>query len=285
MGRVNVRRLGLVLRVGWLGVALLGLPLMGWTGASSYRVQAGDTLSAIARRAGVSVRALQQANSLSSIHHLREGQRLTLPPVYRPATTYRVKGGDTLSGVAAHYGLGLRALLRANRGLQASRPLRPGQALYIPARRSQAPSLAQEAASAHRPARAAPSARGWLWPVHGWISSGYGERTVENKQAMHYGVDIVVPVGTAVRASRAGRVIESRADYARGWGWTIILDHGDGWHTRYAHLSANLARVGEQVVRGQTIARSGNTGHSTGPHLHFGTYLRGVPKDPLSVLP
>ncbi len=120
--------------------------------------------------------------------------------------------------------------------------------------------------------------------MQGWISSGFGERNLDGDSAMHYGVDIVVPLNTAVRAARAGRVIESRADFSRGWGWTIIVDHGDGWKTRYAHLSRTLARVGDAVVRGQIIARSGNTGHSTGPHLHYGTYLWDVPKNPLTLL-
>ena len=62
-----------------------------------------------------------------------------------------------------------------------------------------------------------------------------------------------------------------------------MLQHPDGWITRYAHLSQNLVKAGESVVRGQKIGRVGNTGHSTGPHLHYGTYLRWNPKDPLSL--
>jgi murein DD-endopeptidase MepM/ murein hydrolase activator NlpD len=134
------------------------------------------------------------------------------------------------------------------------------------------------------PAPSSSSGR-WLWPVAGYhsISSDYGSRVLDGVREMHYGVDIVAPTGTLVRAARSGRVLESRPDFDRGWGWTVVLEHPDGWITRYAHLSANLAKQGELVTRGQPIGRVGNTGRSTGPHLHYGTYLRWNPRDPLSL--
>ncbi|MFC6661417.1 M23 family metallopeptidase [Deinococcus multiflagellatus] len=141
---------------------------------------------------------------------------------------------------------------------------------------------------------ASSSGRGlWLWPLPGYgaVSSGYGERELLGEREMHYGVDISAPMGTPVLAARAGRVLEARADFARGWGWTVVLQHPDGWVTRYAHLSGTLVRAGELVVQGQPVGRVGNTGRTTGPHLHFGTYLRWgpgeswTPRDPLSFYP
>lgn len=257
--------------------------VQGHNHAPQYRVQGGDTLSGIAQRFGVPLSRLRAANSGAAHKPLHVGQVLRLPSVYQAATAHRVRSGETLGGIAARYGLSTGALVKANAGLTLRQPLRVGRALYIPAR----PATRQASVSgstAHQRLQPTRKLR-WRWPARGSISSGFGERDLENRRAMHYGIDIVLPVGTIVRAARAGRVIESRADYARGWGWTIILDHSDGWQTRYAHLESNLARVGERVVRGQIIGRSGNTGRSTGPHLHLGTYLRGVPQDPLRVLP
>lgn len=278
---------------GW-GLIFAGLLL--WCGAQaagSYTVQRGDNLTVIARRTGLTVGQLRAANpQIRNLDAVQAGKTIRLPDAHKVASSHRVRSGETLSSIAASYRLTLSQLVRANAGLSASRPLQAGKVLYIPARRvvvaaakARGPSSQAVIKTASlRPLAPASGSGGWNWPVQGWISSGYGERNIDGDQEMHYGVDIVVPEGTAVRAARGGRVIESRADFARGWGWTIIVDHGDGWKTRYAHLSRNLARVGDRVMRGQVIGRSGDTGRSTGPHLHFGTYLWDVPKNPLSLL-
>lgn len=261
--------------------------------AGSYTVQAGDNLTVIAKRTGLSVGQLRAANpQIRNLDAVQAGKTIRLPDAHKVAGSYRVTSGETLSSIAARYRLSLSQLVRANAGLSASKPLQAGKVLYIPARRVVVAAAKARGSGAQaviktaslRPLASTSGSGSWSWPVQGWISSGFGERNIDGDQEMHYGVDIVVPEGTEVRAARAGRVIESRADFARGWGWTIIVDHGDGWKTRYAHLSRNLARMGDNVVRGQVIGRSGDTGRSTGPHLHFGTYLWDVPKNPLSLL-
>jgi murein DD-endopeptidase MepM/ murein hydrolase activator NlpD len=202
-----------------------------------------------------------------------------------------VKSGENLSVIAARYGLSLSALLSANPTYRGGKAVWAGARLTIPARSaapSPAPAASGTAARSAATVRAASSSGrsgGWLWPVTGYhgVSSGYGPRVLGGVREDHLGVDIVAPVGTPVRAARSGRVLESRPDFDRGWGWTVVLEHPDGWITRYAHLSANLVRKGELVVRGQPVGRVGNTGRSTGPHLHFGTYLRWNPRDPLSL--
>jgi murein DD-endopeptidase MepM/ murein hydrolase activator NlpD len=284
---------------GWLAVtlaALLSVP----AGAASYQVQPGENLSVIAARLGLGLGALRAANpALRDPDQLRAGTRLALPRQVRPATRYRVRAGQNLSVIASGLGLTVGQLLRANPGLTPDAALWVGRLLNVPARRVEAqssqarvgqkqvgqkqaarPVRVPQTASLQRASVDAASRTGWLWPLAGPISSGFGGRSLEGQQETHYGVDIVAPVGALVRVARAGRVLESRADYARGWGWTVIVDHGDGWHTRYAHLSANLTRAREWVVRGQPIGRVGDTGRSTGPHLHYGTYLNGVPRDP-----
>lgn len=270
--------------------------------ATSYRVRPGDNLTLIAKQAGISISALKAANpGLKNADHVQAGKVLRIPNRQLPSKTHRVRSGENLTVIAHRYGFTLSQLLRANPQINARRPLRAGVTVRIPGRNVAARLPGSGAQASARPVArrssgatvrtasirvsSVPSASGWLWPVpgHRFVSSGFGERTLEGDHEMHYGVDIVAPEGTTVRAARSGRVLESRADFERGWGWTVVIEHPDGWITRYAHLSANLARAGEQVARGQTIGRVGNTGRSTGPHLHFGTYLRWNPKDPLKL--
>ncbi|WP_243398288.1 LysM peptidoglycan-binding domain-containing M23 family metallopeptidase [Deinococcus koreensis] len=275
--------------------ALLAAALL-WSGAqagSSYRVQRGDTLSEIAARSGVSMAELRAVNArLRGSAQVQAGWVLAIPDRRLPASTHRVTEGQNLTVIARKYGLTLSQLVRANPRYQGGKPVWAGAVLTIPARTAHAGGSAParggmsvRAASTSSPARSAASGGRWLWPLpgHQTISSGFGERELGGETEVHYGIDIVAPTGTLVRAARSGRVLESRPDYDRGWGWTVVVEHPDGWITRYAHLSVNLAKQGELVVRGQGIGRVGNTGRSTGPHLHFGTYLRWSPRDPLSL--
>ncbi|EYB69431.1 peptidase M23B [Deinococcus phoenicis] len=270
--------------------------------ATSYRVRPGDNLTVIAQRAGISVAALKAANpGLRNANQVQAGKTLSIPNRQLPGQLHRVKSGENLTSIAHRYGLRLPQLLQANPGLNTHRPLRAGASVQIPGRnvaarlpspgrltgspvvRRSAPAATLRTASIR--VSSALSASGWLWPVGGYryVSSGFGDRVLDGEHEGHYGVDIVAPQGAIVRAARSGRVLESRADFERGWGWTVVIEHPDGWITRYAHLSANLARTGERVVQGQPIGRVGSTGRSTGPHLHFGTYLRWNPKDPLAL--
>ncbi|WP_264775861.1 peptidoglycan DD-metalloendopeptidase family protein [Deinococcus aetherius] len=295
------------------GLATLTLVLAGLASAQvTYRVRPGDNLTVIARRAGVSVAALKAANpSLKNANNVQAGKTLTIPGRNTPdrtvaGSTHRVKSGENLTVIARRYGLTLGQLLRANPELDAERALWAGATVRIPGRNVAArlPNAANGDAPAPRPGNRTPgatvrtasirvtpvspdtpSARGWLWPVPGYraITSDFGPRVLGGEREMHYGVDILAPQGTLVLAARSGRVIESRADFERGWGWTVVLEHQGGWITRYAHLSSTIARTGERVAAGQPVGRVGNTGRSTGTHLHFGTYLRWDPRDPLAL--
>lgn len=122
------------------------------------------------------------------------------------------------------------------------------------------------------------------WPLLGEITSGFGPRRhpITRERHFHEGIDIAADEGTPVYAARAGKVIF--AGPSSGYGHLIILDHGL-YQTYYAHLFEVLVYKGQFVEAGQLIARSGNTGLSTGPHLHFEIRLRGVPISPLDYLP
>jgi murein DD-endopeptidase MepM/ murein hydrolase activator NlpD len=122
------------------------------------------------------------------------------------------------------------------------------------------------------------SASGFLWPVHGAVVSGYGWRWGR----MHEGVDISVASGTSVVAAASGTVIY--AGWLGGYGNLVVVDHGNGLSTAYAHNSGFAVGVGASVGQGQTIAYSGSTGNSSGPHVHFAVRVNGAAVDPLGYL-
>lgn len=100
---------------------------------------------------------------------------------------------------------------------------------------------------------------------------------------MHEGIDLSAPIGRWVTASRSGRVIQR--GWIRGYGRTIMIDHGEGWSTLYAHLSSYKVIVGQKVQQGQRIAQVGKTGRTRGSHLHFEIRKGADPLDPLLFLP
>jgi murein DD-endopeptidase MepM/ murein hydrolase activator NlpD len=120
------------------------------------------------------------------------------------------------------------------------------------------------------------------WPVHGKISSGFGPRGRKGRRSVHEGIDIPVPRGTPVQAAGAGIVTEARV--YNGYGKTVIVDHGAGTKTLYAHCSSFTVKPGDSVQLGQVIAYAGSTGRSTTSHLHFGVVASGAFRDPLVFL-
>jgi murein DD-endopeptidase MepM/ murein hydrolase activator NlpD len=110
------------------------------------------------------------------------------------------------------------------------------------------------------------------------IAAAMGDRYGPRGNQFHAGLDFPAPTGTPITAAGSGRVIF--AGYDDGWGLTIVLDHGNGLHTRYAHLSAALVSVGTAVNVGAQVGRVGSTGFATGPHLHFEVTVRGANADP-----
>ena len=125
----------------------------------------------------------------------------------------------------------------------------------------------------------------YIKPISGGrLTSGFGKRNRPTKGAssFHKGVDWATPVGTAVMASSSGTV--TRAGWGSGYGYCVYIRHPDGKETRYGHLSKVLVKVGQSVDQGQKIALSGNTGVSTGPHLHFEILVGGSQVNPLNLL-
>jgi murein DD-endopeptidase MepM/ murein hydrolase activator NlpD len=133
-------------------------------------------------------------------------------------------------------------------------------------------------ASAGSSGTGASSTAGFIWPVNGPVVSGFGMRWGR----MHEGIDIAASSGTPIHAAAAGTVIH--AGWLGGYGNLVVVDHGDGLSTAYAHASAILVGVGQAVSQGETLSLVGSTGNSSGPHLHFEVRVNGSAVDPLFYL-
>jgi len=124
----------------------------------------------------------------------------------------------------------------------------------------------------------------WINPVTGVISSpaGIRDNPVTGNQEFHDGVDIAIPIGTSIVAPRDGEVIA--AGFSPSYGWFLRLSHDDEYITFFAHLSNISVSIGDRVHQGHHVAYSGNTGMSTGPHLHFSIFQNGQFVDPIARL-
>lgn len=121
--------------------------------------------------------------------------------------------------------------------------------------------------------------QGWGWPANAVISSDYGYRNGQ----FHHGIDLAIPHGTDIVAARAGKI--AKAQWIDIYGLTVIIDHGNGVQSLYAHNQKLMVRAGDWVEQGEQVAVSGSTGRSTGPHLHFEIRLNGKALDPKPYLP
>ena len=221
---------------------------------SRVKVGKGDTVYAISRRYGVTVRSVISVNKLRPPYLLKPGQSLNVPV----GTSYTVKRGDTVYGVSRASGIMMNDLVRIN-ALEQPYALRVGQVLKIPGRTSNSPV---------RVAIAPPpkiSGKGFMWPVNGNVISSYGP-----KRAGYHndGVNIRAPMGSSVYASESGVVVHA-GNKLKGYGNLILIKHQNGWITAYAHNDKLLVTKGQQVVRGQVVAQVGRTGRVDSPQLHF----------------
>jgi len=196
---------------------------------------------------------------------------------------HRVAPGETLYRIGKAYGVSHEELARLN-GIADPARIEVGQTIVIPHARAHLPVevITPVGAQADRPApRELPEGPApFIWPVtSGVVTSDFGPRG----ESHHDGVDISAPVGTPVRAVRAGRVLYS--DRLRGYGNLIIVDHGQGYATVYAHNLDNRARAGDQIRQGEVIASVGETGRTSGPNLHFEVRKDNVARNPLFYLP
>ncbi len=231
---------------------------------SLYTVREGDTLSEIAKMYGVSVNTIVWANNLSG-KSIQLGQTLTILPISGIAHT--AKKGDTLKSIAKKYKTDASELALFNdmnendviaAGVIVTIP--EGETVVVPSAAGKIPEKKFQTTLAH--------------DTNGPDFPGYYMRptTGIKTQGLHgyNGIDIGSPIGTPIYAAAAGTVIVSRnSGWNGGYGNYVVISHSNGTQTLYAHMKETIMSVGEQAYQGQIIGYVGNTGRSTGPHLHF----------------
>jgi murein DD-endopeptidase MepM/ murein hydrolase activator NlpD len=235
---------------------------------SSYTIQPGDTIGEVARIFGLNQDTLLSLNNIKNSRLLQIGQVLKIPN--QDGILHRVKNGDTLEAIAKRYEAVPAAIQTANELF--SEAVNGGASLFSPGARLDQLNL-QEI-----------NGELFFWPVSGIITSPYGYRPspFTGVRQFHTGLDIACPTGTVVRAAQAGRV--SSIGYDGISGNFVVITHHAGYRSLYAHLHTIRVKSGAYVKAGEWIGDSGNTGLSTGPHLHFTVYRDGVTVNPWSLL-
>ena len=295
-----------------------------WDGGTAVIVAPGETVDTLSRKHGVPVGAILQANNLASAAIIYPGQRIVIPRLSAAARAtngansqasqtagshqHVVASGETLMSISRRYGKPVTEIAAANR-ISANTMVKIGDRIAIPGqapdsasstavaamsapaqkmasiepqhsvnRVAAAPDTLAEVKSGVEPMGATPTFR---WPVRGRVITAFGAKT--NGQ-QNDGINLSVPEGTSIRAAEDG-VVAYAGNELKGYGNLVLVRHGSGFVTAYAHASEITVKRGDQVRRGQVIGRSGQTGNVSSPQLHFEIRKGSTPVDPMQHLP
>jgi len=242
-------------------------------GVLTHVVSDGETIADVATALGVSVENVRASNRLYDDEPIQPGD-----VIYgsTKGIVHTIQPGQTLTDIAITYSVPVESIAQANDIIDPSR-IYAGARILIPGVTKtfwdDVVKLSKGKCSQ------------FIWPLLGDVVSGFGWRIhpVLGTWHHHNGIDIDVPEGTVVHAAASGNVYFTGDQ--EGYGTTVILEHPDGFYTIYGHLSVVYVHQGQFVEVGQQIAESGNTGISSGPHLHFEIRNGEFPVDPLRYLP
>jgi len=230
----------------------------------TYKVKPGESLSQIAKKFGVSVDTICGSNSLTSYDNVPAGTVLRIPN--KDGILYNMKAGNSVAGLAARYRIPVEKILAENR-LTNPDFVPVGELVFIPDAKPQN------------------IFDGYLWPVGSrYVTCGFGWRRNPfngGYKEFHKGIDIAARYDS-VKATKYGKVTYS--GWMGGYGYVVIIAHPGGWKSLYGHLSRVYVKEGQYVKQGQVVAKSGNTGRSTGPHLHFELIKQGDHTNPRKYL-
>ncbi len=244
-----------------------------------YVVAEGDTVSSIAQKFGISTDTIRWQNDLDSPDAIKVGQTLEILPI--TGISHKVQKGDTVSSIAKKYDASAQAIvdypfntfvndetfeLAVGQTVIVPEGVKPDEQLWSP--NTYIKRVTPDAGTVV-------ATGGFVWPTQGIIT--------QNFSWYHPGIDIANPAAPNVLAADSGRVIASGWDNT-GYGYRVIVDHGNGYKTLYGHLQKIYVTVGQSVNAGNAIGQMGSTGRSTGTHLHFEVHMNGTRINPLSVL-
>lgn len=247
----------------------------------TYIVRPGDTISSIANKFDVSIDTIRWQNDLKSIDAIKPGDKIEVPPV--TGMVHKVKRGETVYSIAKKYDVTAQQIINwpfNTYSNDESFELAAGQVLIVPDGVKPAEVLwdPKRYVAQSTPNAGAPPAGGgqFVWPAFGTISQRY--------VWYHRAIDIANKAAPAILAADSGRVTVAGWPDGVGYGNRVIIDHGNGFQTMYAHLSGISVEAGQTVNRGDVIGRMGSSGRSTGIHLHFEVRTGGSLVNPLDYL-
>lgn len=250
-----------------------------------YTVSQGDTISSIANKFQISINTILWSNNLTAFSLIRPGDKLTILPV--SGTTYTVKSGDTVGKIALKFGVEENSIFKYN-DIKSAGGLVIGKTIIIPGgKKISETSVAKTTTGVPKrnngaaavieklvnPSKAPASGAKMAWPT-------VGHRITQYYSWRHTGLDVANKIGTPLYAAESGTVEFS--GWSNGYGNNVVVNHGGGKKTRYAHASKLFVKVGDKVDRGEQIANMGSTGWSTGSHIHFEVIVNGVKQNPLN---
>jgi len=246
-----------------------------------YTVNAGDTISSIAKKFKISVNTILWENNLTASSLIRPGDQLDIPP--GTGINHVIRKGETLSKIAQKYDVKSDKILLAN-DIEEANKIKIGQKIFIPdgemiyTAQKTTPKRSLTAikeAIQYSKTKKQSASNKMCWPTS-------GHRITQYYSWRHRGLDIANKTGTPLYAAEAGTI--EYAGWTNGYGYNIIINHGGGKKTRYAHASKFYVKKGDYVNRCQRIAAMGSTGWSTGPHIHFEVIINGSKYNPLNYI-
>ena len=238
-----------------------------------YIVQSGDSLISIAIKHNMSLEEIKSLNNLKG-DFIKTGKKLKI----KKENIHIVNSGETLTYIAKEYNTSVKNLLEINNLKDST--IYAGQELKIEKDNEESTTKKTPAVTG---SIAATEDLNFIWPTE-WkgTTSNWGYRTdpVTGKQEVkHEGIDLKASLNTPVYAPEKG--IVRIAGWFKGYGKTVVIDHGNGYSTRFGHLNFISLKPGDTIKKGELIGKSGNTGKSTGPHLHYEIRLNEEPLNPL----
>jgi murein DD-endopeptidase MepM/ murein hydrolase activator NlpD len=243
---------------------------------SLYRTLSGDTFFTISQKYNLLETTLRSLNQANDNSQPETGTSLIIPS--NDGVFHVLKTGQGMADIARAYDIPLKEILKANHK-RGDADLQPGEVLYLPGASYLPRQDVKWLSLASLEIK-----KGFLKPTTGRFADGFGPRLhpISGKEAFHEGLDLAPGWRARVVASQDGRVLF--AGLKAGFGRLIILDHGNGLTSWYAHLDEILVKPQQLAKRGDLIGKVGKTGRTTGPHLHFEIRLNGTPQNPLLYL-